>query len=1089
ITDHLLVVNGSLCGDLIVRKRRIENRLSVEEPLSIGLRGKEDQLSAKHQLAVKGLSECKALESNIKRIQVKYVVKEVEDYLKTYSPAGMDINWSAVSISCPDKFVCKLDSLIKFTCSKGNNDNLPQLLDSRGGSHVTNVPAFDKDDFTSWKIRFLVFLDGLEPYLTTTLEDGPFVLMSNLSTHANPLPKRPSDTIYTKIAALRLKFNAFKALEGEKVNGTYTQLKCLLNDLENNGVIISQSKDSDSDVEEDNRTNNEFMVGLNVEYHKRALLANQKRFYKRSRRDCPSNKTSTPSYPSSNTSFNKSKSYTPLFTLNIPQNSSNHQKDYKGKYKGLKPEMAVLSQRIDELTKGKNDKGKEDEGTTKFKAFMAITEDESSVGKGDARSDYTHVDLHYVEDQRKKLVNKFNALKQDLALHKSKLCNLKNIAFINCSLKNETSSKVTLDQLLSEQIPRNIVKALKGKGKRKENNSSKYVLFTKADVSTSEFAPMITSDSEEECDNQEHLPPLPKLTGAEPSGASKILISLSDLTANMADLTLNTASKEIKKSSNKMSQTYVIKKKTEPKQLVAQISYPDKNALPSTAKLLLTFMEEVKGIKNQILVPSDTSSSVSQASSSKNSKQKDYLKRSVWYLDSDCSRHMTGVKQYLHKYSKELGLKVVFGDNSSGDTEGYGSVNCNGITFTKVAYVNGLKHNLISISQLCDANFKVLFTKTEGSILNEKDEVVLIAPRKIYVYVIDMSSYNTKSNACFYAKPSPTERRNRTLIEDARTMLNSAFLPKQFWGEAVNAACYIQNRSIIVKIHKKTAYEVFRGRAPYINYFHVFGCPMHIHNHRDYLGKFDEKADDGFFLGYSSMAKAFRVFNIRRQEMEETFHITFSEDDEAISQTSTEGDAINFNEVNSFPDDEFSEPRTSDTLCNANIEYFSYVHAFDRLSTNNLVSPEPIITSSSLISSTLEDSSIPNIEEVVPTLDEAVHPESAASLESTDLQEDDRDEPSIDDQPLPQINSTLADSVSGPLVPQDRWSKEKHIELVNIIGETLAGITTRSRIRYLDVASASECLYVNFLSEIEPKKLIEALEEVGSCHDKGAESI
>ncbi|GKE89818.1 retrovirus-related pol polyprotein from transposon TNT 1-94 [Tanacetum coccineum] len=51
--------------------------------------------------------------------------------------------------------------------------------------------------------------------------------------------------------------------------------------------------------------------------------------------------------------------------------------------------------------------------------------------------------------------------------------------------------------------------------------------------------------------------------------------------------------------------------------------------------------------------------------------------------------------------------------------------------------------------------------------------------------------------------------------------------------------------------------------------------------------------------------------------------------------------------------------------------------------------------------------------------------------------------------------------------------------MVNIIGEPLAGITTRIRIRDSDAASASECLYVNFLSEMEPKKLIEALEEEG----------
>ncbi|GKG12805.1 hypothetical protein Tco_0347042 [Tanacetum coccineum] len=143
--------------------------------------------------------------------------------------------------------------------------------------------------------------------------------------------------------------------------------------------------------------------------------------------------------------------------------------------------------------------------------------------------------------------------------------------------------------MLSEQIPGNIVKALRGKGRRKENNSKE--VFTKADVSTSESAPMITSDSEDDSNNQVPLPPLPKLTRAEPSGASKSLISLSDLTANMADLTLNTASKKIKKSSDKVSQTYVIKKKTEPKHPAIQISCPDKNALPSTKKLLLTLME------------------------------------------------------------------------------------------------------------------------------------------------------------------------------------------------------------------------------------------------------------------------------------------------------------------------------------------------------------------------------------------------------------------------------------------------------------------------------------------------------------------
>nr|GEW88850.1 retrovirus-related Pol polyprotein from transposon TNT 1-94 [Tanacetum cinerariifolium] len=108
------------------------------------------------------------------------------------------------------------------------------------------------------------------------------------------------------------------------------------------------------------------------------------------------------------------------------------------------------------------------------------------------------------------------------------------------------------------------------------------------------------------------------------------------------------------------------------------------------------------------------------------------------------------------------------------------------------------------------------------------------------------------------------ERKDKTLIEAARTMLNGSVLSKHFWTEAVKIACYTQNKSIIVKRHDKTPYEIFRERIPDVSYFYVFGCLVFIHNHKDHLGKFDAKADDGYFLGYSSVSKAIRVYNIRR---------------------------------------------------------------------------------------------------------------------------------------------------------------------------------------------------------------------------------
>ncbi|GKA31024.1 hypothetical protein Tco_0717329, partial [Tanacetum coccineum] len=86
-------------------------------------------------------------------------------------------------------------------------------------------------------------------------------------------------------------------------------------------------------------------------------------------------------------------------------------------------------------------------------------------------------------------------------------------------------------------------------------------------------------------------------------------------------------------------------------------------------------------------------------------------------------------------------------------------------------------------------------------------------------------------------------------------------------------------------------------------------------------------------------AKAFRVFSIRRQEMEEIVHVTFSEDDEAISQSSTKGDAINFNENRSFPDDEFLELRSEVTQYPGNTEYFPYIPAYE----NTTPSESPIL--------------------------------------------------------------------------------------------------------------------------------------------------
>nr|GFC58916.1 ribonuclease H-like domain-containing protein [Tanacetum cinerariifolium] len=92
------------------------------------------------------------------------------------------------------------------------------------------------------------------------------------------------------------------------------------------------------------------------------------------------------------------------------------------------------------------------------------------------------------------------------------------------------------------------------------------------------------------------------------------------------------------------------------------------------------------------------------------------------------------------------------------------------------------------------------------------------------------------------------KRKNMTIIEAARTMLADSLLPILFWAEAVNTACYVQNRVLVTKPHNKTPYELLLGRTPSIRFIRPFGCPVTILNTLDPLGKFNGNADEGFWL-------------------------------------------------------------------------------------------------------------------------------------------------------------------------------------------------------------------------------------------------
>nr|GFB51301.1 retrovirus-related Pol polyprotein from transposon TNT 1-94 [Tanacetum cinerariifolium] len=137
------------------------------------------------------------------------------------------------------------------------------------------------------------------------------------------------------------------------------------------------------------------------------------------------------------------------------------------------------------------------------------------------------------------------------------------------------------------------------------------------------------------------------------------------------------------------------------------------------------------------------------------------------------------------------------------------------------------------------------------------------------------------------------ERRNRTLIKAARTMLICSQAPLFLWAEAVETACFTQNRSIIRLRHGKTPYELLHSKLPDLSFFHVFGALCYPTNDSENLGKLQPKADIGILIGYALTKKAFRIYNRRTRRIIETIHFDFDELTAMASEHSSSGPALN----------------------------------------------------------------------------------------------------------------------------------------------------------------------------------------------------
>ncbi|GJX67925.1 retrovirus-related pol polyprotein from transposon TNT 1-94 [Tanacetum coccineum] len=451
------------------------------------------------------------------------------------------------------------------------------------------------------------------------------------------------------------------------------------------------------------------------------------------------------------------------------------------------------------------------------------------------------------------------------------------------------------------------------------------------------------------------------------------------------------------------------------------------------------------------------------------------IRKPIWYMDSGCSRHMTGVKSYLYKYVEQLGPKVVFRDDSTCTTEGYGSIKCNGIVFTRVAIVNGLKYNLFSISQLCDAKYIVQFDEKKAS-----ENLNLLWHKRLSYLNFKTINQLAKQNlviglpSLVYSKDKPCPscekgKHHRAIFKPKQTFSMKSYLHLLYmdlFGPIIPRFINHEKYTLVI-------IEECLRRIPNIDFLHVFGCPVYINNHKDYLGKFDEKADDGYFLGYSLISKAFMVFNTRRQQTEETYHITFDESIDAIKFTKSIANHLIFPNSERYLPYEYSHPYEPSQQYQVPSNTAPFIdpyenpeHDTNQTSNQNLVHNDEILNDDQIEHSTQDHD---NIIENISTNEFGQTSEPSPKT---------KDALGINTGPY-QVNPSVSITDTTSPAPQDKWTQNKHIELVNIIGNPGSGMLIRDMAKELGVASAHECLFVNFLLDNEPKKVFEALQHLG----------
>jgi hypothetical protein len=128
--------------------------------------------------------------------------------------------------------------------------------------------------------------------------------------------------------------------------------------------------------------------------------------------------------------------------------------------------------------------------------------------------------------------------------------------------------------------------------------------------------------------------------------------------------------------------------------------------------------------------------------------------------------------------------------------------------------------------------------------------------------------------SCVPQQNGVMERKNRTLVEMARTMFDEHRTPRRFWADAISTTCYISNRIFLCSILYLTPFQLRFGRKPSVSHFRPFGCKCFVLK-RGNLDKFESLSFDGILLGYTPHGRSYRVYNVETNTVVESCDVTF----------------------------------------------------------------------------------------------------------------------------------------------------------------------------------------------------------------------